>query len=81
MMTVDAAYALGHDGAIGTLRPGKLADLVVLSRNPLAVPVDDLTAIEVLVTMVGGITRHCAGRADGLCPSADQARVDFGRGR
>ena len=38
----------------GTLEPGKLADLVVLDRDPLGCPPEQLPGIEVLATMVGG---------------------------
>src|SRR5262249_35923659 len=37
MMTLGGAYALHMDSAIGSLEPGKLADLIVLSADPLAV--------------------------------------------
>jgi len=38
----------------GTLRPGKLADLVILNRDPLACPPEELAALRVEATMVGG---------------------------
>ena len=37
MMTIEAAYALFRDEEVGSLRAGKLADLVILSGNPLVV--------------------------------------------
>ncbi len=67
-MTLDAAYALGTDGAVGSLQPGKLADLVVLSADPRSVPPDDIPAIQVLATVVGGVTRFCAPPAATVCP-------------
>jgi predicted amidohydrolase YtcJ len=70
MMTVDAASALGQDNVIGTIRPGKLADLVVLSGNPLTVPSDDIPGLDVLVTMIGGVARFCAPGAAALCPGS-----------
>ena len=38
----------------GKLLPGFLADLVVLSRDPLECPPDELETVEVVATMVGG---------------------------
>ena len=40
----------------GTLRPGKRADLVVLSADPLAVPPEALREIQVLETVQAGET-------------------------
>lgn len=37
-ITIDAAYALGRDDALGSITPGKPALIVVLDRNPLATP-------------------------------------------
>jgi imidazolonepropionase-like amidohydrolase len=49
--TLDGARYLGLDGELGSLEAGKLADLVVLERNPL----DDLRASDsVAYTMVNG---------------------------
>ena len=55
MMTTEAAYALHLEQELGTLEPGKLADLVVLSANPLAVDPSAVGGIEVLLTMVDGV--------------------------
>ena len=38
----------------GRLRPGMLADLVVLNRDPLTCPPDELPDLRVEATMVGG---------------------------
>jgi hypothetical protein len=42
----------------GKLLPGYLADLVVLSRDPLECPPDELETVEVVATMVGGRWVH-----------------------
>ena len=38
--------------------PGHLADLVVLSRDPVTCPPDELASVEVVATMVGGRWVH-----------------------
>ena len=53
--TWNNAYAAFEEKDRGTLRPGKLADLVVLSRDILAKGEQDhLAETEVLLSMVGG---------------------------
>lgn len=52
--TVESAYASFEEQEKGTLTPGKLADFVVLSHNPLTTPPQNLRKIKVLQTYVGG---------------------------
>jgi predicted amidohydrolase YtcJ len=52
--TIDAAYELHEDEVTGSLAVGKLADLIVLDRNPLTVPGEEIARIRVLETVVGG---------------------------
>ena len=47
--------------ARGTLEAGKLADLAVLSKDYLRVPVNEIGSIESLLTMVGGRIVYAAG--------------------
>lgn len=60
MHTIDAAWVLGEDGEKGSLTPGKLADIIVLDRDPCMVPTDDLRRIKVERTYVGGVQVHGA---------------------
>jgi predicted amidohydrolase YtcJ len=48
------AWLAGDERRRGRLLPGFLADLVVLSRDPVACPPDELESVEVVATMVGG---------------------------
>ena len=52
--TINAAYELHQDDVTGSLETGKFADLIVLDRNPLAVPAEAIAATRVLETVVGG---------------------------
>jgi predicted amidohydrolase YtcJ len=52
--TYDCAYAFFEERHTGSISPGKLADLVVLSRNLLEVAPRDILGAGVLYTIVGG---------------------------
>lgn len=52
--TVTSAYAAFRDGRTGQLRPGALADLVVLDRDLTAIPPETLGEARVVLTLVGG---------------------------
>lgn len=48
------AYLLFKEQDLGSLEPGKLADLVVLDRDYLTVPVDEIRDLRSVLTVVGG---------------------------
>jgi predicted amidohydrolase YtcJ len=52
--TVDCAYITFDEGKKGSLEPGKLADLAVLSADPFSVEEAGLRDIAAAMTMVGG---------------------------
>ena len=53
-VTIDAAYQMMSDDKIGSLEVGKLADFVVLEKNPRTTPSEQIGDIKVLQTWVGG---------------------------
>jgi predicted amidohydrolase YtcJ len=48
------AFFVFQENNLGSLQPGKLADLVVLDRDYLTIPEDQLAEIKPVMTMVGG---------------------------
>ncbi|MBX3644326.1 MAG: amidohydrolase [Rubrivivax sp.] len=54
MVTIDAAYVLGLDDKVGSLEPGKLADLTVLDADPHDVKPAAIRDIAVWGTVIGG---------------------------
>jgi predicted amidohydrolase YtcJ len=60
--TTGAAYAEFQEKEKGTLEPGKLADLVVLSEDPFAIPAERIREVRVETTIVGGRIVYERGR-------------------
>jgi predicted amidohydrolase YtcJ len=56
--TVAPAWLAGDERRRGKLLPGYLADLVVLDRDPLSIPREELPEVQVVATMVGGRWVH-----------------------
>jgi len=52
--TLNSAYAAFEEDIKGSLTPGKLADIIVLSRDIMTIPEDEILTAEVLYTIVGG---------------------------
>ena len=52
------AYAAFEEDYKGSITPGKLADIVVIDRNLLTDPVEELRATQVDYTIVGGEIRY-----------------------
>jgi predicted amidohydrolase YtcJ len=52
--TVNGAYAAFEEDIKGSLMPGKLADITVLSKDIMTIPEDEILTTEVLYTIVGG---------------------------
>jgi predicted amidohydrolase YtcJ len=52
--TRGGAYAAAHDEKVGTLEPGKAADLIVLSQDVFQVAPGEIAKTRVMATMVGG---------------------------
>lgn len=58
LFTTNAARQLGQRDQLGRIEPGMLADLVVVDRNPLRIPVTDIHNTQVLMTLVEGEIVH-----------------------
>jgi len=52
--TINNAYASFEENLKGSIQPGKLADMVVLERDLLTCPVEEIRDMKVEMTLVGG---------------------------
>ncbi|WP_432178050.1 amidohydrolase [Streptomyces sp. NBC_00063] len=59
--TAGSAYVNHLDDVTGSITAGRLADLVVLDRDPFAAPTQEIGATRVLETFVGGERVYAAG--------------------
>ena len=60
MYTVNGAYLTFEEDSKGSLEPGKIADMVILDRDIMTCPVDDIRDTKVLQTFLGGKTVYKA---------------------
>jgi predicted amidohydrolase YtcJ len=52
--TIEAAYAGFCEKSLGSLEPGKLADMVILGRDLFETPPNELDSVPIRTTIVGG---------------------------
>lgn len=58
--TYQSAFGVHREDQLGTLEPGKYADLAVLDTNILTCPPEKIKDTEVLFTMMNGKVTYCA---------------------
>lgn len=72
--TIDCAYAAFEESQKGSLVPGKLADIVVLSSDLRSCPDDEIRNAKVLYTIVGGRIAYQAQAAEDAEPEPSNGR-------
>ena len=76
--SIFGAYYARREDKLGSIEPGKWADFVVLDRDYLTIPVEDIKNIRVYMTMVGGKVIHLVpslAREFGLQPTGAQVEL------
>jgi predicted amidohydrolase YtcJ len=62
-VTVDAAWAIGDEARRGHLAPGTMGDVTILSGDIATSTPDEIRALEVVATIVGGNVVYCSDAA------------------
>ncbi len=62
--TINGAYAGFEEDIKGSLTPGKLADVTVLSQDIMTIPQDDIPSTEVVYTIIGGKVVYERGESE-----------------
>jgi hypothetical protein len=68
LYTVGSSWFSGEDGRKGSLAPGQLADLAVLSADYFSVPDDEIKQLESVLTLVGGKVVYATAEYAKLAP-------------
>ena len=58
LYTLDAAYAEFQKHVKGSIKPGKYADLIILSKDLFSIPSEEILSTEIEMTIVGGKIVH-----------------------
>jgi predicted amidohydrolase YtcJ len=62
-VTVDAAWAIGDESRRGHLAPGTMGDVTIVSGDIATSTPDEIRALEVVATIVGGNVAYCSDAA------------------
>jgi predicted amidohydrolase YtcJ len=77
LYTQGSAWFSGDEAAKGSLEPGKLADLAVLSADYFAVPEDQIRKIESVLTVMDGQIVHAKGPYRSMAPAPLPVNPDW----
>ncbi|EAS45439.1 amidohydrolase [Photobacterium profundum] len=71
-ITINAAYQFFEESEKGSLEAGKIADLVILDKNPLTVAAGEIDTIQVVETIKAGKTIYPQTPVDQLAPEQSE---------
>jgi len=77
LWTVGSSWFSTENGSKGSVAPGQLADLAVLSADYFSVPEDEIKDLESVLTIVGGKPVYAAEEFEKLAPPAPPVLPDW----
>lgn len=77
LYTVGSSWFSSEEGKKGSLVPGQLADLSVLSADYFSIPEEEIKHLESVLTVVGGRVVYAAGEFERLAPPALPVSPDW----
>src|ERR1700728_1494950 len=77
LYTVGSSWFSTEDGKKGSLAPGQLADLAVLSSDYFSIPEEEIKNLESVLTIVGGKIVYAAGEYSNMAPPALPVSPDW----
>src|SRR5713101_579106 len=77
LYTVGSSWFSSEDGKKGSILPGQLADLSVLSADYFSIPEDEIKRLESVLTIVGGKVVYANGPFSKLAPPALPVSPDW----
>jgi predicted amidohydrolase YtcJ len=77
LWTVGSSWFSTEDGAKGSIVPGQLADLAVLSADYFSIPDEEIKQLESVLTVVGGKPVYAAEEFETLAPAPPPVLPDW----
>lgn len=77
LYTLGSSWFSAEEGKKGTLAPGQLADLAVLSADYFSIPEEEIKRLESVLTVVGGKVFYASAEFSKLAPPALPVSLDW----
>ena len=77
LWTVGSSWFSTEDGTKGSIVPGQLADLAVLSADYFSIPNEEIKQLESVLTVVGGKPVYAAEEFETLAPAPPPVLPDW----
>ena len=77
LYTAENGWFFHEEGKLGSIEPGKLADLAVLTADYFSIPEEEIKGLESVLTIVGGKVVYASAEFSKLAPPAAPVSPDW----